>query len=304
MYKFQTCGIAHKIFLIEGDEENPHEFSMANATGITSHDEQLKRLKRVKTVRMQIERAEWEGVKCISVKSKMDTISFLIQQLANLKKSSFQNHSHLSALMTMNGLKSHSNEQMKGSTFQEYLRLLKQSGTGPVKAMKSMLDPANSWDKNFINPSSILKKTKSTLEDRAVFWKDSRAKGAKMANNAPIDLDDDSYDIPFASVDNNTNNRGLVASQSSSKSNGWKTQSGGIKLGSDNPYSTKPKDPRAAARAAAERRLLNQQKTAAVQQSSAASKMKDANDLIVLDSDDDDDNHGGVSDDDVIIVID
>jgi ERCC4-type nuclease len=55
MYKLQHCGIAKKLFIMEGDEDNPSYFSMYSAnTGITSLMEQEKRLKRVKTVRIQV----------------------------------------------------------------------------------------------------------------------------------------------------------------------------------------------------------------------------------------------------------
>ena len=103
----------------------------------------MKRLKRVKTTRMQLERGEYKYVKCINTKSKEDTISFLIQQLANLKQSPFNNPAKLSALMTMTELKEHIKEQMNGGTFQEFLRLMKQPGIGPAKAMKTILDPVS-----------------------------------------------------------------------------------------------------------------------------------------------------------------
>lgn len=55
MYKLQHCGIAKKLFIMEGDEDNPSHFSMYSAnTGIASLMEQEKRLKRVKTVRIQV----------------------------------------------------------------------------------------------------------------------------------------------------------------------------------------------------------------------------------------------------------
>ena len=55
MYKLQHCGIAKKLFIMEGDEDNPSHFSMYSAnTGIASLMEQEKRLKRVKTVRLQV----------------------------------------------------------------------------------------------------------------------------------------------------------------------------------------------------------------------------------------------------------
>ena len=110
----------------------------------------MKRLKRVKTTRMQLERGEYKFVNCINTKSKEDTISFLIQQLANLKQSPFNNPAKLSALMTMTELKNHIKEQMNGGTFQEFLRLMKQPGIGPAKAMKTILDPVSKGEVSMI----------------------------------------------------------------------------------------------------------------------------------------------------------
>ena len=76
-------------------------------------------------------------MKCINTKSKEDTISFLIQQ------SSYNDPAKLSDLMTMTELKEHIKEQMNGGTFQEFLRLMKQPGIGPAKAMKTILDPVS-----------------------------------------------------------------------------------------------------------------------------------------------------------------
>lgn len=63
MYKLQHCGVSKKVFLMEGDEDNPSHFSMYSAnTGISTHIEQEKRLKRVKTIRLQVEKGEFQGV--------------------------------------------------------------------------------------------------------------------------------------------------------------------------------------------------------------------------------------------------
>ena len=62
MYKLQHCGIAKKLFIMEGDEDNPSHFSMYSAnTGIASLMEQEKRLKRVKTVRLQVRNRHSNG---------------------------------------------------------------------------------------------------------------------------------------------------------------------------------------------------------------------------------------------------
>ena len=48
---------------MEGDEDNPNHFSMYSAnTGFSTHIEQEKRLKRVKTIRLQVEKGEFQGV--------------------------------------------------------------------------------------------------------------------------------------------------------------------------------------------------------------------------------------------------
>ena len=88
MYKLQHCGVSKKVFLMEGDEDNPSHFSMYSAnTGISTHIEQEKRLKRVKTIRLQVEKGEFQGVDLISTRNKHDSVKFLIQQLEKFMKS-------------------------------------------------------------------------------------------------------------------------------------------------------------------------------------------------------------------------
>jgi len=272
----------------------------------------VKRLKRVKTARMQLERGEWKGIKCISTKSKQDTISFLIQQLKNLKKSSFVNPENISDCLTMKVFKQKVKEQMNGDTFQEYLRLISQKGIGPVKAMKTLRDPELDWDMDFDPPSTIIKRTKSTLEDRPVFWNESSSEAtnrqmtnAQRSNTSPSMMTSYQNDLigvghePPLSFGTTSNSTGISQGNSRNNRQGQSSSSataassgggGGIRLGGKATSASAAKDPRKAALAAAERRRLSQQ---------GGTEKKDSNDVLVLNSDDDMD-----VDDDGVIVID
>ena len=140
------------------------------------------------------------------------------------------------------------------------------------------------WDKNFINPSTKSKKTKSTLQDRAVFWNESSTEAVKrQQSNAAR-----AYAIPFEeSIGNNPH---IMETSQSNAANNWQGQSAGIRLGGKKPSSANAK--RESALAAAERRRLQSQN---MPQAGAKKKT----DCIVLDSD-----GGGESDDDDVIVID
>ena len=157
------------------------------------------------------------------------------------------------------------------------------------------------WDKNFINPSTKSKKTKSTLQDRAVFWNETstEAKKRQQSNvartNIPYvpsnhgDNTGSAYEIPFEeSIGNNPH---IMEASQSNAANNWQGQSAGIRLGGTKPSSANAK--REAALAAAERRRL---KTQNIPQAGAKKKT----DCIVLDSD----GGGEESDDDDVIVID
>ena len=156
------------------------------------------------------------------------------------------------------------------------------------------------WDKNFINPSTKSKKTKSTLQDRAVFWNESSTEAVKrQQSNAaraniphvPSNQGDNTgsaYAIPFEeSIGNNPH---IMETSQSNAANNWQGQSAGIRLGGKKPSSANAK--RESALAAAERRRLQSQN---MPQAGAKKKT----DCIVLDSD-----GGGESDDDDVIVID
>ena len=177
MYKLQHCGVSKKVFLMEGDEDNPSQFSMYSAnTGISTHIEQEKRLKRVKTIRLQVEKGEFQGVDLICTKNKHDSVKFLIQQLEQFVKSFDPLRP---PTLTMERLKIEINEQMNMPTFREYLRLRSTPGIGDVKAMKIIMDEKLDWDKTFVSPSCKNRKTKSSLEDRvATFWGESLSEAA------------------------------------------------------------------------------------------------------------------------------
>jgi len=178
MYKLQHCGISKKLFLMEGDEDKTkHMFA-----GAKSEMEKKRRLKRVKSLRMQLEDGEYQGVAMICTRNRYDTIKFLIQQLECFHKSF---NPRRPPTKTMEQLKLHINEQMKAPTFLEYLRLRSIPGIGDVTAMKVIMDPKLDWDKTFISPSSK-KKAKSTLEDRATFWKYSKTAASKKLRDTSI----------------------------------------------------------------------------------------------------------------------
>ena len=170
MYKFQKNGISRKVFLMEGDEDNVNTFNIRAAGGSASEMEQMKRLKRVKTTRLHLERGDYQGVDIVCTRDKHDTVQWLIHQFAQLQKSFDPLHPPDT---TMEDHKNCIDREMKAPTFQEYLRLLSIKGNGPVKVMKVIKDLDLDWDKSFMCPSSYFKKTKATLEDRATFWNES-----------------------------------------------------------------------------------------------------------------------------------
>ena len=130
MYKFQHCGISKKLFVMEGEEDKPSSNVFA---GAWSKMEKLNRLKRIKTVRLQLERGEWAGVDLICTRNKRDTIKFLIRQLESFQQSF---NPRRPPTKTIKHLKSHIDEQMKMPTFQEYLSQTQIEGIGDKTAMK------------------------------------------------------------------------------------------------------------------------------------------------------------------------
>lgn len=149
-------------------------------------------------------------------KGRKDTIKFLIHQLRCFQESFDPRRPPLE---TREHLKNYISRQMKSPTFLEYLRLRSIPSIGDVKAMRVgtsriltlhlfiakqylitnlyyidqvIRDSKLDWDKSFISPASN-KKSKASLEDKAVFWKaptfasESRAKKASLntTQNAP-----------------------------------------------------------------------------------------------------------------------
>ncbi|KAL3775586.1 hypothetical protein ACHAW5_003489 [Stephanodiscus triporus] len=188
MYKLQNCGVSEKLFLMEGDEDKAKNIF----AGAKSNMEKERRLKRVKTLRLQLENGEFQGIGLICTRNRHDTVTFLIQQLESFQKSF---NPMQPPTKTREQLKLHINEKMNAPTFLEYLRLRSQPGIGDVKAMKVgqrhiclfaplsrnnkivnfiipcqvIMDPTLDWDKSFVSPSSN-KMTKASLSDRATFW--------------------------------------------------------------------------------------------------------------------------------------
>ena len=163
MYKLQTCDISKKIFLMEGDEDKTKSL----LTGAKTQSEKERRIKRVKSLRLQLANDEFDGVTLVCTRNRYDTVKFLIHQLET-----FRNEFDLlqPPTKTRDELKNYINDQMSSPTFVEYLRLRSIPGIGDVKAMKVIMDSNLDWDKSFMSPSSS-KESKSTLEDKATFWK-------------------------------------------------------------------------------------------------------------------------------------
>ena len=129
MYKLQNCGVSHKLFLMEGDEHTTKSFFR----GAKTQSEKERRLKRVKSLRLQLEQDEFEGVTLLCTRNKYDTIKFLIYQLEQFQKTF---NPRRPPTKTREQLKDYINAQMKTPTFMEYLRLRSIPGIGDVKAMK------------------------------------------------------------------------------------------------------------------------------------------------------------------------
>ena len=103
------------------------------SAGAKSAAEKERRLKRVKTLRRQLENREFEGVDIICTRNRTDTIKFLMHQLETFR-ASFD--ARRPPTKTRDDLKRHIEQQMKAPTFSEYLRLRKIPGIGDAKAMQ------------------------------------------------------------------------------------------------------------------------------------------------------------------------
>ena len=117
---------------MEGDEEKlPTVFYGAN-----SHMEKQNRMKRIKTMRLMLERGEYAGVNLRCTRNRGETIDLLIGHLEELQKSFDPRRP---PVKTMKQLKAEIGARMKDRTFLEYLRLRRMPGIGVVKAMKVSL---------------------------------------------------------------------------------------------------------------------------------------------------------------------
>ena len=177
MYKLQQCGIPRKVFLIEGDEDDPRQFYTDGTA-----KEHEKRLKRVKTLRVQVSDGEYKGITIECTRTRNDSLQYLVDQMEDLKR---RFNPLCPPTRTMRDVKKCIDRGMEGVTFQEYLRLRLQKGTGNAKAMKTIRDPKNGWDTSFISPDSSSKNYKSTLEDRATFYIISS--GAKLRTDESVE---------------------------------------------------------------------------------------------------------------------
>lgn len=116
---------------MEGDEDRTNVFAGAN-----SEMEKVRRLKRIKTTRLRLERGEWDGVSIVCTRHRHDSIRFMIQKLKELQKVF---NPRRPPTKTLKQLKIHINEHMNDPTFQEYLRQRRIPGIGDKKAMKVCL---------------------------------------------------------------------------------------------------------------------------------------------------------------------
>ena len=117
---------------IEGNEEK----LTAVFYGANSHMEKQNRMKRIKTMRLMLERGEYEGVDLECTRNRKETTDLLIRHLERLQAAFDPRRP---PAKTMKRLKADIDEGMKNPTFLEYLRLRKQPGIGIVKAMKVCL---------------------------------------------------------------------------------------------------------------------------------------------------------------------
>ncbi len=230
------CGfIRRKIFLMEGDEDDPSQFwdDSDKTNGRTTKAEHEKRLKRVKTMRLQLEKGEWPGVKLVCTRNKDDTVKYLIDQMVDFQRQLNVNlNNELNGNVNRNGNRnfdlSHRPKMehvkrcvengMKDATFQEYLRLRKIKGVGDAKAMKAILmDPENNalWDKSFTSPSCLSRKTKATLDDRPTFYVSPTSSASSFSPGANVSSE---YSIQ-SNYSSRSNYRHVSSSTSSSRRN-------------------------------------------------------------------------------------
>jgi len=178
MHKLVHCGIARKIFLIEGDEDT-HQW-LTEGGGPASEEEKRKRRLRIKTTRLLVENGRFKGVELVCTKFKDRTIAFLIYQMELLQRSFHPKD--FGSMKTMQQFTDHIKDQMNDPTFQKYLALRNQPRVGDKKAMKVIRDPNENWDKSFVSPSEKSEDIKSTGNERPTYW--TRSKAIRQENNA------------------------------------------------------------------------------------------------------------------------
>ncbi len=166
MYKLVNCGIERKIFLIEGDEDTQN-WKTAGAGPALDKEKRNRRL-RIKTVRLLVQHGHWKGVELVCTKYGDRSIQFLIYQM-ELLQASFDPRD-FAGMKTMQQFTDHIDVKMNDPTFQKYLQLRNQKGTGDKKAMKVIRDPKENWDKSFVSPSEKNEDIKSTEDDRPTYW--------------------------------------------------------------------------------------------------------------------------------------
>lgn len=94
------------------------------------------------------------------------------------------------------------------------------------------MDPTLGWDKSFVSPSSK-RKTKSTLEDRATFWKATSTKNAEVAKESSNTMSTKmtpSGSVPTSTVKATSSSRQVK----SKKSNATKVQTSDISSSNNN----------------------------------------------------------------------
>ncbi|EJK50302.1 hypothetical protein THAOC_30752 [Thalassiosira oceanica] len=153
---------------LQGDENDRRQFNMrASETkidksgnryrkfGTASREEQIRRLKRVKTIRNQMICGEFKGVRIVCTKDRDDTVLWLIQQFELIRKSFDPAHPPW---------------RVK-SEFDDYVKAL--LSQAQMKDDTIIKDPCLKWDKTFISPreaQSIDTSVHSKLGDKPIFW--------------------------------------------------------------------------------------------------------------------------------------
>lgn len=206
MYKLQQTPDMRRVFLMEGDEDITNGGGDNGISKVGNEGEWVLRRKRVKTMRNQIRGEEWKGVELICTIDKNHSVQYLVDRMAEFMSGHddklFFDPKKLHRYRTMEEYKQIVNERMRDETFLEYLRLRKIKGTGDVTAMKTIRDPALSWNKEFISPACIARdrKYKSNLEDRATYYVSNNVGGMSRMGNAIMNHHSQSSSVSSGTV--------------------------------------------------------------------------------------------------------